>query len=234
MSNDFIINNLNKVNQTIRDSAIACGRDPKDITLIAVSKTKPVSLIQRAYDAGIRDFGENRVQELKEKMPALPGDIRWHMIGHLQRNKVKDVVGKVFLIHSVDSLELAREISRISVKKEVITHILLEVNPAGEINKTGIKSTDGIISLIKEVASLPALIIKGLMTVPPIEEREDVLQGYFKALKDLSLEVKAKNIENVHMEVLSMGMTGDYPIAIREGSTHVRVGTGIFGEREVY
>lgn len=230
----LIADNLMRVQAIIKEAEDKSNRPGGSVNLIAVSKTQPVSLIMEAYNCGIRDFGENRVKELKEKIPALPKDIRWHMIGHLQRNKVKDIVGRVHMIHSVDSYELALQISRISTQRGVVSKILLEVNPAGEDSKTGLKSTEGITELVKNISKLPDISIEGLMTVPPITDDETALRGYFRLLRELSLEIKAHNIDNVHMDVLSMGMTGDYPIAISEGATHVRVGTGIFGQRKGY
>lgn len=217
---------LNKIEETCDK----CGRDKASATLIAVSKTKPLEDLQEAYEAGARDFGENHVQELTWKIPAMPDDVRWHMIGHLQRNKVKYIVGKVFLIHSVDSLRLAEEISKESVKIGVVSNILIEINASGEESKWGL-DLDQTISLIREVAKLPGVCIKGLMTVAPYTENPESNRQYFKALKQLSVDIEAQNIDNVYMNVLSMGMTGDYLVATEEGATYLRVGTGIFGER---
>lgn len=228
----MISENISVVKQKIKNACAHSGRSEDDVTLIAVSKTKPLSMLREAYDAGCRDFGENKVQELMDKIPEMPGDVRWHMIGHLQRNKVKYIVGKVFLIHSVDSLRLAEEISKESVKKGVISSILLEVNVAREDTKFGLEEDTEVISLIREVSKLPNIKIKGLMTIAPYTENQEENRGYFNALKQLAVDINEKNIDNVAMNVLSMGMTGDYEVAVEEGATYVRVGTGIFGERD--
>lgn len=222
--------NLKQVEQTLARACAGAGRSREDITLIAVSKTKPAELLQEAYEAGVRDFGENKVQELMDKIPVLPSDIRWHMIGHLQRNKVKYIVGKVALIHSVDSLRLAEEISRESVRQGILTDILIEVNAAEEESKFGV-STEEAAALTAQIAALPGIRIQGLMTIAPFTENAEENRQYFKKLKQLSVDIAAKNIDNVNMNVLSMGMTGDYAVAAEEGATCVRVGTGIFGER---
>ena len=227
----MVAQNLALVSQKIEQACRRAEREPKEVTLIAVSKTKPLPLLQEAYDAGCRDFGENKVQELVDKIEAMPKDIRCHMIGHLQRNKVKYIVGKVFLIHSVDSLRLAEEISRESEKKQVTTSILVEVNVAQEASKFGLLSADAVADLITQIAALPHIAVKGLMTIAPYTENAEENRQYFRALKQLSVDIMQKNIDNVSMDVLSMGMTGDYEVAAEEGATCVRVGTGIFGER---
>lgn len=229
-----ISQNITQVRQRIERACKAAERETDEVTLIAVSKTKPVTMLQEAYAAGCRDFGENKVQELTEKYELLPKDIRWHMIGHLQRNKVKYIVGKVFLIHSVDSYRLAEEISKESVKKQVMTSILIEVNVAGEASKFGLSEADAVTELITQIAALPALSIKGLMTVAPYVDEPEENRQYFHALKQLSVDIMQKNIDNVSMDVLSMGMTGDYEVAVTEGASYVRVGTGIFGERDYH
>ena len=226
----MIRENLTHTRQNMEDACRRAGRDAGDVTLIAVSKTKPLPMLQEAYEAGVRDFGENRVQELVEKYEALPGDIRWHMIGHLQRNKVKDLVGKVFLIHSVDSLRLAQEIQREAEKKQTEVNILVEVNVAGEESKFGSRREETL-QLVKEIALLPLVHIQGLMTVAPYVENPEENRGIFANLQQLAVDIGRENIDNVNMNVLSMGMTGDYPVAVEEGATCVRVGTGIFGNR---
>ncbi|MCM1225797.1 MAG: YggS family pyridoxal phosphate-dependent enzyme [Lachnospiraceae bacterium] len=227
----MVLKNLETVEKNIAEACRKAGRPRKDVLLIAVSKTKPVSLLREAYDAGIRDFGENRVQEMLEKMPELPSDIRWHMIGHLQRNKVKYIIGKTVLIHSVDSLRLAEEISREAVKKKVIADILVEVNIAKEESKFG-TARENALDLIKSIAKMPAISVKGLMTIAPYTEDQEENRQYFRKLKQLSVDIERENVDNVSMDFLSMGMTGDYPTAIEEGATCVRIGTGIFGERD--
>lgn len=226
----MIKENIAYVEQVIVKTCEESGRDRKEVTLIAVSKTKPVEMLQEAYETGCRDFGENKVQELIDKYEVLPKDIRWHMIGHLQRNKVKYIVDKVHLIHSVDSLRLAEEISKEAVKKNVSVNILIEVNAAGEETKFGTTCEEAK-QLVKDVAKLPNVNIKGLMTIAPMVEKAEENRQFFQQLKKLSVDITAENIDNVSMEVLSMGMTGDYSVAVSEGATLVRVGTGIFGER---
>ena len=226
----FIKENLSHVEGLIAKECEKSSRNRDEVTLIAVSKTKPVEMLQEAYEYGCRDFGENKVQELLDKYEAMPKDIKWHMIGHLQRNKVKYIVDKVFLIHSVDSLRLAEEISKEAVKKQVSVNVLVEVNVAGEESKFG-TTNDEAVQLVKDIAKLPNICIRGLMTIAPfVDDAEDNRQ-YFNKLKKLAVDIKEQNIDNITMEILSMGMTGDYLVAISEGATYVRVGTGIFGIR---
>lgn len=222
--------NLQQVEENIKKACKKSGRDRADVTLIAVSKTKPVEMLQTVYDCGVRDFGENKVQEMCDKMEVLPGDIKWHMIGHLQTNKVKYIVGRTELIHSVDSVHLAAEIQKQAVKKDVIVPILIEVNIAEEESKFGIHKEDTI-TMVRQIAEMDHLRIKGLMTIAPFVENAEDNRLYFREIKQLSVDIKNQNIDNVSMDVLSMGMTGDYEVAIEEGATLVRVGTGIFGER---
>lgn len=222
--------NLANVEKNIEQACKNAGRSRDEVTLIAVSKTKPVEMLQEIYDENIRDFGENKVQELCSKMEQLPSDIRWHMIGHLQRNKVKYIVGKVELIHSVDTYRLAEEINIQAKKQNVIVPILIEVNIAHEESKFGISAEDAIL-LVEEISKLENIRIKGLMTIAPYVENPEDNRLYFRKIKQLSVDITNKNIDNVFMEILSMGMTGDYMVAIEEGATMVRVGTGIFGER---
>lgn len=227
----MIPENLKNVQTKIQSACTSAGRSPEDVTLIAVSKTKPVSALHEAYAAGVRDFGENKVQELIDKISQLPDDIRWHMIGHLQRNKVKYIIGKIALIHSVDSLRLAEEISRESVRKGVDTDILIEVNIAEEESKFGVTYQETV-ELVENISLLPGIHIKGLMTIAPYTEFAEKNRLYFRKLHELSVDIEGKNIDNVSMSILSMGMTGDYSVAVEEGATCVRVGTGIFGERD--
>lgn len=226
----MITENLEQVRKNIQDACRSVGRDPEEVTLIAVSKTKPVELLQEAYQAGTRDFGENKVQEIMDKYPQLPSDIRWHMIGHLQRNKVKYIVDKAAMIHSVDSLRLAQTIEQEAAKHDVQVPILLEVNVAEEDSKFGLKM-DEVLPLIEAIAEFPHIRVCGLMTIAPYVENAEENRMFFRQLKKLSVDIAAKNINNVSMSVLSMGMTGDYQVAVQEGATMVRVGTGIFGER---
>jgi len=227
----MIKQNIISVENNIKTALEASGRDLNETTLIAVSKTKPVSMLEEAYSYGIRDFGENKVQELCDKYEKLPKDIRWHLIGHLQRNKVKYIVDKAYLIHSVDSLRLAEEIQKEDEKKDVDVDILIEVNVAMEDTKYGV-SCEETENLVRQIAVLPNVHIKGLMTIAPYTENAVDNVVYFDKLKQLSVDIAEKNIDNVYMNVLSMGMTGDYEEAVKAGSTYVRVGTGIFGERD--
>lgn len=227
----MINENYEKVLNTINDVCKKCNRLTDDVSLIAVSKTKPVSALFEAYEAGARDFGENKVQELVDKYDKLPPDIRWHMIGHLQTNKVKYIADKVYMIHSVDSVKLAEEISKQAVKAKRIIPVLIEVNIAGEDSKFGI-AKDECIDFIQSVNQLPGIAVKGLMTIPPFVENAEDNRQYFKALKQLSVDIMQKNIDNVCMDFLSMGMSGDYTVAIEEGANIIRVGTSIFGERD--
>ena len=222
--------NLKKVEENIQAACERSGRNRDEVTLIAVSKTKPVEMLQEIYDENIRDFGENKVQELCDKIEKMPSDIKWHMIGHLQRNKVKYIVGKVALIHSVDSYRLAEEISIQAKKHNTTVPILVEVNIAHEESKFGISEEDAIL-LVKEISELENIRIMGLMTIAPYVENPEDNRMYFRKIKELSVDINSKNIDNVSMEILSMGMTGDYEVAIEEGATMVRVGTGIFGAR---
>ena len=226
----MVVENLAEVEKHICEACAHAGRSRDEVTLIAVSKTKPVSMIEELLPGGTRDFGENKVQELVDKYEVLPKDIHWHLIGHLQRNKVKYVVDKACLIHSVDSMRLAETISEEGVKKGVTVPVLIEVNVAGEESKFGVtlEETEG---LVREIAKLPSIQIKGLMTIAPYVEDPEENRVHFSRFKQLSVDIKNKNIDNVSMDVLSMGMTGDYQVAIEEGATMVRVGTGIFGER---
>ena len=226
----MITENLEQVRKNIDEACRMAGRDPKEVTLIAVSKTKPVSMLKEAYDAGARCFGENKVQEIMDKHPQLPEDIQWHMIGHLQRNKVKYIVDKVSMIHSVDSLRLAQTIEQEAAKHNVCVPVLLEVNVAQEESKFRLKM-DEVLPLIETIADFPHIKVQGLMTIAPYVEDAEDNRDFFRQLKKLSVDIEAKNINNVSMSVLSMGMTGDYQVAVQEGATMVRVGTGIFGER---
>lgn len=222
--------NLEEVERRVQAACSRSGRDRSEVTLIAVSKTKPVEMLQEIYDCGVRDFGENKVQELVDKYEVLPSDIRWHLIGHLQRNKVKYVVDKACLIHSVDSVRLAKAISDEAVKKECQVRILVEVNVAGEESKFGV-SLEETLPLIEEISEYPNIRIEGLMTIAPFVENPEDNRQIFRELKQLSVDINAKNINNVNVHILSMGMTNDYEVAIEEGATMVRVGTGIFGAR---
>lgn len=223
--------NLAEVQSRVEQACKRAGRDVAEVTLIAVSKTKPVTDLQEIYNAGVRDFGENKVQEMCDKMEKMPKDINWHMIGHLQRNKVKYIVGNVALIHSVDSYRLAEEINIQAKKRGLVVPILVEVNIADETTKFGVSKEDAM-ELVRQIASLDALSIKGLMTIAPYVVDPEENRAYFRKIKELSVDIDNQNIDNVSMDILSMGMTGDFEVAIEEGATMVRVGTGIFGKRD--
>ncbi len=223
-------NNYCAVREEIDNACVKSLRKPEDVCLIAVSKTKPASMIQELYDKGVRDFGENYVQELVEKYEVLPKDIRWHMIGHLQRNKVKYIIDKVTCIHSVDSVRLAEEIDKEAKKHNLIMDILVEINVAGEENKFGM-TCEAALDYISEISSLNNIRIRGLMTSAPFVENCEDNRIFFRKLKQLCVDIKDKNIDNVVMDNLSMGMTNDFVVAVEEGSTYVRVGTAIFGNR---
>lgn len=225
MIGDNYKNILNKVSELSNKSAF-----DNEAVLIAVSKTKPVKMLKEAYDAGARDFGENKVQELVSKYDELPADIRWHLIGHLQTNKVKYIIDKAYMIHSVDSYKLAKEISKEALKHNLTMNILIEVNVADEDSKFGV-SLDECENLVREIAKLPGILVRGLMTVAPFVQNAEENRDVFRKLRELSVDLKSKNIDNTNIDCLSMGMSGDYEVAIDEGATYVRVGTAIFGER---
>lgn len=222
---------LASVEQNIQNACRRAGRKREEVTLIAVSKTKPSTVLQEAYDLGVRIFGENKVQELTDKFEQLPRDIEWHMIGHLQSNKVKYIAGKTTLIHSVDSLKLAETIEKQAEKKNCQIDILVEVNVAEEESKFGLK-TEEVIPFIKQISDFKHIRVCGLMTIAPFVENPEENRSIFANLHKLSVDIEKKNIDNVNVSILSMGMTNDYEVAIEEGATLVRVGTGIFGARD--
>ena len=202
-----------------------------EVTLVAVSKTKPVAMLREAYDLGIRIFGENKVQEIRDKYGEMPSDTEWHMIGHLQTNKVKYIVDKVKLIHSVDSLKLAETIEKEAEKHGRTVDILLEVNVAEETSKFGLKTVE-VLPLYEKIVQLPHINVRGLMTIAPFVENPEKNRSVFADLHKLYVDIKDKNIDNGTVSILSMGMTNDYEVAIEEGATMVRIGTGIFGARD--
>ena len=228
----MLASNLQEVERKIMEACDKAGRAREEITLIAVSKTKPVPMLQEIYDLGVRDFGENKVQEIMDKYDFVK-PVRWHMIGHLQRNKVKQVIDKAVLIHSVDSVRLAKAIEAEAAKKDIVVQILLEVNVAEEDSKFGLK-VDEVLPAIEEISTMPHVRIKGLMTIAPFVENPEENRTVFAQLQKLSVDIAEKNIDNVSVDILSMGMTNDYQVAIEEGATMIRVGTGIFGEREYH
>lgn len=223
--------NLQEVEEKIQSACRRAGRNRSEVTLVAVSKTKPAATLQEAYDLGVRVFGENKVQEIREKYQVLPKDIEWHMIGHLQTNKVKYIVDKVRLIHSVDSLRLAEVIEKEAEKQDRIVDILLEVNVAEEESKFGLKTAE-VLPLAEKLTALSHIRLRGLMTIAPFVENLEKNRAIFANLHKLYVDIKEKNIDNGTVSILSMGMTNDYEVAIEEGATMVRVGTGIFGARD--
>ncbi|MCR5684284.1 MAG: YggS family pyridoxal phosphate-dependent enzyme [Lachnospiraceae bacterium] len=222
--------NIDNIEARIQAACKRAGRDRSEVTLIAVSKTNPLEAVHTANDCGLKVFGENRVQEMCLKMDETDRELEWHLIGHLQTNKVKYIIGRTAMIHSVDSLKLAQEIEKESAAKGVITPVLIEMNVAEEESKFGVIG-DAVYELVREISELKHVSLKGLMTVAPYTEDPESNRKYFRKLKDLSVDINSKNIDNVNMSVLSMGMTGDFEVAVEEGATHIRVGTGIFGAR---
>ena len=221
--------NLEAVREKIDEAAEACGRNGEDVLLVAVSKTRTPEEINIAIDAGVTDIGENKVQEIMDKYYSIK-PVRWHMIGHLQTNKVRQIVSQVSMIQSVDSLKLAREIEKQSQKLGVITDCLIEVNVGGEESKTGIDFS-GVLPLLEEISSMSAVSVKGLMAIPPICGEKGQLCKYFEKMHRLFVDIKAQNIDNINMQILSMGMSGDYNEAILCGANLVRIGSSIFGPR---
>ena len=227
----MVVENLKKVEEKIQRACERSGRSRSEVTLIAVSKTKPIEMMQEAMETGVNIFGENKVQEIVKKEVELPKDVEWHLIGHLQRNKVRQIAGKVKRIHSVDSLRLAEQIQKEYEKIGKIADILLEVNVAREESKYGLmpEETEDV---IREIANFPNIKVHGLMTIAPFVEDPEKNRIHFQNLRKLLVDINAKNIDNISMDELSMGMTGDYEVAIEEGATYIRVGTGIFGSRQ--
>ncbi|HTA77550.1 MAG TPA: YggS family pyridoxal phosphate-dependent enzyme [bacterium] len=219
---------IHDIQKRIQDSAAKAGRNPSDVFLLAVTKTKTVDQIQKAYDAGLKDFGENRVQEALEKMPLLPWDVRWHLIGQLQTNKINKTLGRFVLIHSIDSVELAQGVSDRQV--EHTQDVLLEVNTSGEASKSGVDPAAAF-AAAKAISQMPHLKLKGLMTVGPLTDDRQKQRDAFKKLKELFDKMKTERWGGDSFSVLSMGMSGDFEMAIEEGSTLVRVGSAIFGAR---
>ena len=230
MQENTIRGALAEVQKNIAAACKRTGRSEEEVTLIAVSKTMPVEAIREAMECGMTHFGENRPQELRDKQAEITEPLSWHMIGALQTNKLKYVVGKTGLIHSVDSEHLAEAVEAESEKRGVVSEILLEINIAGETSKHGIAPED-LEQLVRKLADFSHIKIRGLMTVAPYTEIAEENRPYFQKMKQLMVDINSKNIDNVYMDTLSMGMTGDYEVAVEEGATLVRVGTGIFGHR---
>lgn len=222
--------NLHNVKQRIEKAALKAGRKPQDITLVAVTKTVPVEGIEEALQCGIVHIGENRVQEAQRKYAVIGERACWHLIGHLQTNKVKHALPMFQLIHSVDRLGLAEEISRQAVGRELTARILVQVNVAGEDTKYGLDPAETT-EFIRHISRLPGLKIEGLMTIAPYVDDPEEVRPVFRALRWQAETIRGLSIPGVSMDILSMGMTGDYMVAIEEGATLVRIGTGIFGSR---
>ncbi len=227
---EMIKNNLAVIKERINAAAARSGRDPAEIKLIGVTKTVDPDRIRAAYECGISDFGENRVQELNKKADILDVNCIWHLIGHLQTNKVKYIIDKVGLIHSLDSIELAREINRRAEKAGRIVEVLVQVNVAGEETKFGIRP-DETSCFIREVSRLGNIRVKGLMTIAPFCDDPEEVRWVFAGLGKLRIDISRENIDNVDMTCLSMGMSNDFEVAIEEGATMVRLGTALFGKR---
>ncbi len=226
----MLYENYETVVENVKKACVRAGRNPEEVTVIAVSKTKPLSDIEELIAHGVTEFGENKVQEMTDKYEHVSKPVHWHLIGHLQTNKVKYIVDKACLIHSVDSVHLAKEIEKEAAKKNVVVNVLIEVNIAHEESKFGINETD-VYDLIEAIKDFPHVHVMGLMTIAPFVENPEDNRIYFHKMYQLSLDIKSKNIDNIDMNVLSMGMTNDYEIAVEEGATMVRVGTAIFGAR---
>ena len=230
MSEENLKKNLENVREKIKAACQRAGRDAAEVTLVAVSKMKPLADIEELITTGQMEYGENYVQELCDKYEHVSQPVHWHMIGHLQTNKVKYIVDKTVLIHSVDSVHLAKQIEKEAAKKGVTAQILLQVNIAQEDTKFGVDG-DEVIKMAEEISHFPHVHIRGLMTSAPYVADPEENRCYFRKLHKLFVDIGDKNIDNVTMDILSMGMTNDYEVAIEEGATMVRVGTGIFGER---
>lgn len=223
--------NYETIVQNIEKAAAASGRKPEDITFLAATKTVEPEFINYAISLGLKFIGENKVQELLAKYEAYDLlNSSLHFIGHLQTNKVRQIVGKVSMIQSVDSLRLAEEISRQSIKNNVTTDILVEVNVGGELSKSGVTPLT-VEELLHDISKLPAISVQGLMAIPPICENEQKIRRYFEIMRNLFIDISGKNIDNISMNILSMGMSGDYREAILEGANLVRIGSALFGER---
>ena len=225
-----IADNLREIQSKIEAAARRGDRDPADVKIVAVTKTQPASYVDEAARWGQRLFGENYAQELVAKAKAVHAEVEWHFIGSLQGNKVRQIAGLVSLIHSVDRLSLAQEIDRQWQKLNLCCDLLIEVNIAGEGTKSGAR-TGEVIDLARRVAALPHVRLKGLMTMPPFFDDPEGARPYFRELRSIAAKIGAEKIPRVEMKVLSMGMSGDYEVAVEEGATLVRIGTAIFGKR---
>lgn len=227
---ELINENAVKIRKKVRDAAEKSGRSLEDITLIAVTKTQGIEKIRHALQAGMLDLGENKVQELCDKYPLVDTECRWHLIGHLQTNKVKFIIDKVHMIHSLDRLDLADEIQKRAAKAGRTVDVLVQVNVAGEETKFGIPPEEAL-DFVKQLAVYPNLRVRGLMTIAPHVQNPEDVRPVFRQLKKIFIDIRQENIDNINMDYLSMGMSNDYEIAIEEGANMVRIGTAIFGAR---
>jgi hypothetical protein len=222
--------NIENIRKRVAEAAVRSGRKPEDIKIIAVTKTIDAERVRQAVECGLTELGENRVQELCDKYELIDRKCSWHLIGHLQTNKVKYIVDKVSLIHSLDRLELAKELQNRAQKQGRILEALIQVNIAEEESKFGMRK-ELVPDFIKTMAGYSNLKVKGLMTIAPLAENPEDIRWVFREAKKLLIDIKAENIDNIDMDYLSMGMSGDFEIAVEEGSTLLRIGTAIFGER---
>ena len=220
--------NLETINKKIKEAALKVNRDPQEIKLVAVTKTATLEQIKEAINEGVKIIGENKVQEAKKKYQVLTTEVKWHLIGHLQTNKVKYAVEIFDLIHSVDSIKLAKEIDNRSVQFKKTIDVLIEVNISGEETKYGY-NPEKVEAFLKEISEFSAIRVRGLMTIAPISKNKEEVRPYFRRLRELSERIRDKNIKNIKMDYLSMGMTDDFEIAIEEGANMVRIGRGVFG-----
>ena len=227
---NHIRENIESINGRIREAALRAGRNPQEIKLVAVSKTVDTERINEAFKCGVTEFGENRVQELCEKYDILDIKCNWHLIGHLQTNKVKYIIDRVSMIHSLDSMELATEIQKRAEKTGKIVNVLVQVNVSSEESKFGI-NPGNVLQFLREVARMGNIKVKGLMTIAPLTQKPEDIRWVFAGLRKLYIDIKQENIDNIDMECLSMGMSNDFEVAIEEGSTMIRVGTALFGKR---
>jgi hypothetical protein len=225
---EIIKNNLEIIKEKIKKATLKTNRNPEEIKLVAVTKTATIEQIKEAISAGVKIIGENKVQEAKEKYQILSADIDWHLVGHLQTNKVKYAIEIFDLIHSVDSIKLAKEIDKRSLQFGMITNVLVEVNVSGEETKYGIKAEE-LEPFLKEISEFSRIKVRGLMTIAPIAEDKEEVRPYFRKLRKLFEKIKIENMKNIRMDYLSMGMTEDFEVAIEEGANMVRIGRGIFG-----
>lgn len=225
-----ISENIRLLKQRVHECALSCGRHPDEIQIIAVSKTVDIDRIHAAVDAGMLELGENRVQEMKDKIPQFGNDVHWHMIGHLQTNKVKYIAQSVHMIHSLDSLSLAAEIDRQAEKYNRVIDVLAQVNISGEASKSGIDPQDTD-KFIQSLMPFKHIRVKGIMTIGPLNKNRSEIQKKFSEMNKIFIDIKRKNYDNIYMDFLSMGMSDDYDLAIAEGSNILRIGTAIFGRR---